>query len=155
MISKQKLSISILMMAVGIFIFLRILIRFFNQGYFGGTPIVFYLFPFEMRDWFGTIVLSFLFALSGYYLLKDESKTSILCQFVVVGEIIDRIWYIAERVNNVDLSQSFTPLLLVLLSILYLTFNNNKYKEYFKRIIVLISLNLMILSIGKFILPNT
>lgn len=154
MISKQKSSISILMMAVGIVIFLWILIRFFNQGYFGGEPRVFYNFPFEMKDWFGTMVYSLLFALSGYYLLKKESNTSILCQFVVVGVILDRMWYIAERVNNVDVVQSFVPMLLVLFSVFYLISNRNGYKEYFKKIIVFISFNVVILSIGKFVLPN-
>jgi len=154
MISKQKLSISILMMAVGIVIFLWILIRFFNQGYFGGEPRVFYNFPFEMKDWFGTMVYSFLFAISGYYLLNKESNTLIVCQFVVVGVIIDRIWYIAERVNNVDVLQSFIPMLLALFAMFYLISNQNGYKEYLKKIILFISFNAVILSIGKFMLPN-
>ncbi len=154
MISRQKLSISILMMAIGIVIFLWILIRFFNQGYFGGEPRVFYNFPFEMKDWFGTMVHSFLFAISGYYLLKNESNSLILCQFVVVGLILDRMWYIVERVDNVDVVQSFIPMLLLLFSVFYLISNPNDYKKYLKNIIIFISFNAVILSIGKFILPN-
>jgi len=142
------------MMAIGIVIFLCILIRFFNQGYFGGEPRVFYNFPFEMKDWFGNIVYSLLFALSGYYLLKKESNTLIVCQFVIVGVILDRMWYIAERINNVDVLQSSIPMLLALFSVFYLISNQNGYKEYLKKIIVFISFNAVILSIGKFILPN-
>ncbi len=150
--NKQKLPISILMMAVGIVIFFWILIRFFNQGYFWGEPRVLYNFPFEMRDWFGTIFYSFAFALSGYFILRNRSYSFFICQFVIVGIILDRIWNVLERVNNVDALQSFVPMLLALLSILYLISNQSGFKEYFKKIIIIISLNIAFLGLGKFLI---
>lgn len=150
--NKQKLLISILMMAVGIVIFFWILIRFFNQGYFGGEPRVLYNFPFEMRDWFGTIFYSFAFALSGYFILRNRSYSFLLCQFVIVGIIFDRIRYVLERINNVDVLQSFVPMLLALLSILYLISNQSGFKEYLKKVLIIISLNIAFLSLGKFVI---
>ena len=151
---KWNLPTSIFMMLTGTIILLWLLIRFFNQGYFFGEPRILYNFPFEMKDWFGTIIYSFLFALSGYFLLKKESNTLIICQFVGIGIIVDRIWYILERISNVDVLFSLLPMILVLLVMFYLILNRNNFFDFLKKVGSFILLNIVLISIGKFILPN-
>ena len=151
---KQKIT-GYLMIVVGVVIFLRLLIRFFNQGYFGNESTVFYLLLFEMKDWFGTIIYSFLFALSGYFLCKNrKTNTLVICQFIAVGIIIDRIWYILDR-SNTYVWFSFIPTILVLFVLFYLLLERNGYDGYLKKAGIFILLNLIIIAFGRFILPNT
>lgn len=151
---KSNLFVSIAIMTIGIVVLSWILIRFYNQGYFGGEPRVLYTFPYEMKDWFGSIIYSALFSIAGYLLLKKESSTLKLFQFIVVGGLLDRIWYILERVNNLDVYYSLVPMLLIFLAVLYLIHHEDSTKVLLKRGSIYMLLNLILISIGKFILPN-
>ncbi len=153
---KQKIT-GYLMMAAGMTLFLRILIRFFLQGYFTNEQIVFYLVPFEMSDNFGTLIFSLLFALSGYFLAKRKHDyTLFLCQFSTIGVIIDRMWFIQENVGVIKALSFRLPLLVCLFCILYWIVKQTDfdYKLFFKRIVIILFGNIAIISIGKFLLPN-
>jgi len=153
---KLRLSIGILMILVGAGIFLWLLIRFFNQGYFGGNPRMFYLINLEMKDWFSIIIYSLLFALSGVFFVKNQMYALFLYQFIAIGLIIERFWFIASKLNDVVVMQFFIPILILFLCLLHLVLNqqNINYKAFGKRIGIIILSNLALISIGKLILPN-
>ena len=148
---EWKIVVSIIMMIIGIIFFLKLTIRFFNQGYFGGGSRALYLILLEMKDWFGTIIYSFLFALSGFLLLKKEETCALMiCQFIV----IDRIWYIYEKIGNWDVSQSLESMVLALFILLFLILERNGgYRGTLIKLGIIILLNLAIIAVGKFILP--
>lgn len=153
---KLKLSIGFLMILIGAGIFLSLLIRFFNQGYFGNQPRIFYIINFEMKDWFSAIIYSFLFSLSGFFLIKELEYSVFLCQFIVIGVVMERFWFIFSRLGDGTRTDFIVPILLIFLCLLYLILiqQNWNYKEYGKRIGIIILVNLILISIGKFILPN-
>jgi hypothetical protein len=155
--NKIKLTIGILMILIGAVIFLSLIIRFFNQGYFGGQPRIFYLINLEMNDWFGSIIYSLLFSLAGLFLLIKKVDNSVfVCQFSAIGVLIERFWFIFSKLGNATRTAFIEPMLILFLCILYLILiqQNLNYKEYGKKIGLMMLINLVLISIGKFILPN-
>ena len=153
---KQAITGSIMIIA-GIVLFLQIVIRFFLQGYFTNEQIIYFLIPYEMNNYFGTIIFSLLFAFSGYFLIqKKYNFTLFICQFIAIGVLIDRLWCIYENQGSVKVLDFKLPLLIAFLCILYFIIEQEKfdYKKLVKKFTILLLGNIAIISIGKFLLPN-
>jgi hypothetical protein len=147
-----RLSLGIIMILVGIFCFSILLLRFYNQGFFGGEPEILYLISFQMRNWFGSIFYSLLFTLTGLFLVKNRPNIVLYCQFIAVGLILERIWHILGNLNYVDFWSFLIPMLLLLILILYLIFDHLKHNA--KKLLIassIVIINLIIIGIGKFL----
>jgi hypothetical protein len=109
-----------------------------------------------MHFWFGSILYSFLLALLGFLIILDHRLSYLLCLFISIGVIIERLWSIFEKLNIGDSLEYLFPLTLVLFCLIYCGVirdeKSNKYK--LKTLSIIIVINLSIIFIGKMILPN-
>lgn len=152
---KEEIVISVFMITIGMIILLWLIIRFLNQGYFGGGPKVLYMFPFEMKDWFPTIIYSFLFSFSGVLLIKRKPYVSIICQFVIIGIVLDRIWMILSKMDNNEVFLSLAPMILALFTLIYLFLDHDgRYKNHYAKLGIVFLLNFIIIALGRLVLPN-
>ncbi len=153
---RIRISIGILMILIGLSIFICLLARFYNQGYFGGQSGILYLTNLEMKEWFSSILYSLLFAFLGIFIIVQHKLTTLLCQFISIGLIIERLWTVIEKANDGKVIGFLIPLMIIFFCLIYLIISKAEisYKVIVKRIGLIIVINLILTSIGKLVLPN-
>jgi len=151
---KLRLYTGITSILIGAVVFIWLIFRFFNQGYFGGGSRIFYVVDLEMKDWFGSILYSLLFSLFGIFIIVNHKLSTLLCQFISIGLIIERLWSVLERLNDGKVIEFLIPMLIIFFCLIYLIISKTEinYKSKVKRIGLIILINLVLISLGKFLL---
>ena len=144
---------------LGIGIFLYLLGYFIVSGYFGRDFGLLHLFSPSIRADFPLIIYSLLFSCTCVLFIKKQKYFIPLCQFVLIGLLIDFFWkaiesYIVEyyfTLNDYNLMHIITILCCIVL--LKANRQNKKCTMPIKRLIIMIGINIALITI-KYVVPQ-
>ena len=147
---------------LGIGIFLYLLCYFIAVGYFGGDFGILHVFQPSIRADFPLIIYSLLFSYICVLFIKKQKCFTLLCQFVLIGLVIDIFWKkIESRITGMDyyftLDNYNLLHLILIVGCIVLLILNRQSKKYctipIKRLIIMTGINLALIG-GKYLVPK-
>ena len=126
---------------LGLIIALRLILIFILQD----LSVIFYTFPYELKNWLLIITYSLCISYLGYCNIKEKPFSKQLEKFIIYGILMERLLFTFSSTGNIVVRSYYLPLFILFVVTLF----SNKCK--IKNELVIIFLNLILIGATKLI----